>query len=101
MNKLLLAASAFALIPTAASAQLLGGPGLLGTGNIGGTLNSTVDTTTRTVRGTVDGNGSTSGEQSVDARRDVRSAVGGGCRNHRLDDRVGERRANFGAVGGG
>lgn len=78
MNKLILAASALALIPAAAQAQLLGGG--LG-GGLGGSLGGTLDTaargsispeierTTRTVRGTVDGTASTRGSQSVDARR--------------------------------
>lgn len=78
MKKLILtagAASIIALVPGAASAQLLGGGGGLG-GGIGGTLNSTIgstiDTATRSVRGTVDstvtGSAATDGEQSVDAR---------------------------------
>lgn len=73
MKKLILTASVLALIPSAASAQLLGGGGGLGGslgGGIGGTIGSTVDSTTRTVRTTVDSTarGSTRGEQSVNAR---------------------------------
>ncbi|WP_435417064.1 hypothetical protein WAB17_09205 [Parerythrobacter aurantius] len=73
MKKLILAAGFLALVPSAASAQLLGGGGLGGSlgGTLGGNIGSTVDTTTRTVRSTVDSTarGSTEGEQSVDARR--------------------------------
>ncbi|ABC62706.1 hypothetical protein [Erythrobacter litoralis] len=76
MKKIILTASAIALIPVAAQAQLLGGLGGGAGGSIGGTVDSTVgtsigstiDRTTRTVRGTVDGSASTSGDQSVDAR---------------------------------
>jgi len=72
MKKLILAASAIALIPAAAHAQLLGGGGGLG-GGLGGTLGGTIERTTTTVRGTVDstvsGRGSTRGSQSVDARK--------------------------------
>lgn len=74
MKKLLLTASVLALIPSAASAQLLGGlGGGLGGGiggSLGSTVGSTIDTTTRTVRSTVDSTveGSTDGEQSIDAR---------------------------------
>ena len=76
MKKLILAASAIALIPAAAQAQLLGGGGGLGGGiggGIGGTLGGTIERTTTTVRGPVDstvsGRGSTRGSQSVDARK--------------------------------
>lgn len=77
MKKILLTASAIALIPASASAQLLGG-GLGGGigGTLGGTLDSTIgaplgstiERTTKTVRGTVDGTASTDGDQSVNAR---------------------------------
>lgn len=76
MKKILLTASAIALFPVAAQAQLLGGAGGSLGGSLGGALNSTVgssigstiDRTTQTVRGTVDGDASTRGDQSVDAR---------------------------------
>lgn len=79
IKHILLAASAVALLPTAAQAQLLGGGGLGGglSGTVGGTLRgtipTTIDSTTRTVRGTVEGTvngqGSTRGSQKVDARK--------------------------------
>lgn len=72
MKKLLLIATAVALVPSAASAQLLGGGGLGGSlgGGLGGTVGSTIDSSTRTVRGPVDSTvrGSTRGDQSVNAR---------------------------------
>ncbi len=82
MKKLILTASAIALFPVAAHAQLLGGGSLGGTlgGSLGGTVNSTIgsqvggtlDRTTRTVRNTVRStanvDAATEGEQSVDAR---------------------------------
>lgn len=84
MNKFILAASAFALIPTVAHAQLLGGGGLGGSvggaldGTLRGSIPTTIDRTTRSVRGSVDGTvrgqGSTRGSQSVDARRGTVSA---------------------------
>mgnify|MGYP002785855178 CR=1 FL=1 len=75
MKKLILAASAIALIPAAAQAQLLGGGGLGGglSGGLGGTLGGTIERTTTTLRSTVDstvsGRGSIRGSQSVDARK--------------------------------
>lgn len=84
MKKLILVASALALFPAAAHAQLLGGGGLGGSlgGSLDtatrGTITTTIDRTTRTVRGTVDGtaNGTaaTQGAQSVDARGGTVSA---------------------------
>lgn len=74
MKKLLLTASLLALIPSAASAQLLGGGGLGGGlggtigGTLGGDIGSTVDRTTSSVRGTIDKTVSTEGDQSVDAK---------------------------------
>lgn len=74
MKKLLLTASLLALIPSAASAQLLGGGGLGGGlggtigGTLGGDIGSTVDRTTSSVRGTIDNTVSTEGDQSVDAK---------------------------------
>lgn len=75
MKNILLTVSAIALLPAAASAQLVGGGGGLG-GSLGGTLNSTigssvgntVDSTTRTIRGTISGSASSEGSQSIDAR---------------------------------
>ncbi|BDI60527.1 hypothetical protein [Qipengyuania nanhaisediminis] len=91
MKKLLITASAIALLPVAANAQLLGGGGGLGGGlggslggSISNTVGSTINTTTRSVRSTVDstvrGDAATDGDQSVDARngnvRAERSANG-------------------------
>lgn len=88
MKKLILTATAIALIPVSANAQLLGGGGGLGGlgggigGSLSGTINSTIgssiDRTTRSVRSTVDNtvraDGSTEGSQSVDARNGTVSA---------------------------
>ena len=84
MKKLILTASALALFPATAQAQLLGGGGLGGSigGSIGSTVSSTVgssvgstvESTTRSVRGTVNGDATTEGNQSVDAKNGRASA---------------------------
>jgi PRC-barrel domain len=65
MTKFLVAASAFALIATPVSAQLLGGSG---GGSLGGGLGGSIGRTTGTATGSATGSVRSTGEQTVDRR---------------------------------